>query len=154
MSETELSFLPLQVLRVGVGGKRTFEPEGKRRLIEACRQPDVSLSGMALKAGINANQLRKWIRRSEQRKAVLRTLPAFVPVVAIDGAPPPPATVTPSIPHDALSRSPITVPDAHLTAHLPNGVTVELACGGQHAPLLRTMLEVLGAPGCSALTRR
>ena len=90
MSEAEFSFLPLQVLRVGAGGKRTFEPEGKRRLIEACRQPDVSLSGMALKAGINANQLRKWIRRSEQRKAVLRSLPAFVPVVAVDGAPPPP----------------------------------------------------------------
>ena len=96
MSEAEFSFLPLRVLRVGVGGKRTFEPEGKRRLIEACRQPDVSLSGMALKAGINANQLRKWIRRSEQRKAVLRTLPAFVPVVAVDGAPLPPATATPS----------------------------------------------------------
>lgn len=147
MSEAEFSFLPLQVLRVGVGGKRTFEPEGKRRLIEACRQPDVSLSGMALKAGINANQLRKWIRRSEQRKAVLRTLPAFVPVVAVDGAPP-------SMPHDALSRAPIRVPDARLTARLPNGVTVELACGGQHAPLLRTMLEALGAPGCSASTRR
>ena len=146
MSEAEFSFLPLRVLRVGVGGKRTFEPEGKRRLIEACRQPDVSLSGMALKAGINANQLRKWIRRSEQRKAVLRTLPAFVPVVAVDGAPP-------SMPHDALSRVPISVPDARLTARLPNGVTVELACGGQHAPLLRTMLEALGAPGCSASTR-
>ena len=115
MSEAEFSFLPLQVLRVGVGGKRTFEPEGKRRLIEACRQPDVSLSGMALKAGINANQLRKWIRRSEQRKAVLRTLRAFVPVVAVDGAPPPPATATPSMPHDALSRAPISVPDARLT---------------------------------------
>lgn len=154
MSEAEFSFLPLRVLRVGVGGKRTFEPEGKRRLIEACRQPDVSLSGMALKAGINANQLRKWIRRSEQRKAVLRSLPAFVPVVAVDGAPLPPATATPSMPHDALPRAPISVPDARLSARLPNGVTVELACGGQHAPLLRTMLEALGAPGCSASTRR
>ena len=154
MSEAEFSFLPLQVLRVGVNGKRTFEPEGKRRLIEACRQPDVSLSGMALKAGINANQLRKWIRRSEQRKAVLRTLPAFVPVVAVDGAPLPPAAVTPSMPQDTLSRAHLTVPDAHLTARLPNGVTVELTCGGQHAPLLRAMLETLGAPGCSASTRR
>lgn len=154
MSEAEFSFLPLQVLRVGAGGKRTFEPEGKRRLIEACRQPDVSLSGMALKAGINANQLRKWIRRSEQRETVPRTLPAFVPVVAVDGAPLQPATVTPSMPQDTLSRAPISVPDARLTARLPNGVTVELTCGGQHAPLLRAMLETLGAPGCSASTRR
>lgn len=153
MSEAEFSFLPLQVLRVGVGGKRTFEPEGKRRLIEACRQPGVSLSGMALKAGINANQLRKWIHRNERREKVQRSLPAFIPVIAVDSTPPS-AAVTPSRPHDALSRAPITVPDARLTARLPNGVTVELACGGQHAPLLRTMLEALGAPGCSASTRR
>ena len=153
MGEAEFSFLPLQVLRVGVGGKRTFEPEGKRRLIEVCRQPDVSLSGMALKAGINANQLRKWIRQSEQRETVQRSLPAFIPVIAVDSASPS-AAVTPSMPQDALSRVPLPMPDAHLTAHLPNGVTVELACGGQHAPLLRTMLEALGAPGCSASTRR
>ena len=153
MSEAEFSFLPLQVLRVGVGGKRTFEPEGKRRLIEACRQPDVSLSGMALKAGINANQLRKWIRRSERREKEQRSLPAFMPVIAVDSASPS-AAATPSMPHDALSHAPISLPNARLTARLPNGVTVELACGGQHAPLLRTMLEALGAPGCSASTRR
>ena len=153
MSEAEFSFLPLQVLRVGSGGKRTFEPEGKRRLIEACRQPGVSLSGMALKAGINANQLRKWIHRSERREKVQQSLPAFIPVIAVDSASPS-AAVTPSMPHDALSRAPIRVPDARLTARLPNNVTVELACGGQHAPLLRTMLEALGAPGCSASTRR
>ena len=29
---------------------------------------------------------------------------------------------------------------------LPNGVTVELAYGAQHAPSFRTMLEALGAP--------
>ena len=153
MSEAEFSFLPLQVLRVGAGGKRTFEPEGKRRLIEACRQPDVSLSGMALKAGINANQLRKWIRRSERREKEQRSLPAFMPVIAVDSASPS-AAATPPMPHDALSSAPISVPDARLTARLPNGVTVELACSGQHAPLLRTMLEALGAPGCSASTRR
>ena len=153
MSETELSFLPLQVLRVGVGGKRTFEPEGKRQLIEACRQPGVSLSGMALKAGINANQLRKWIYRSERREKVQRSLPAFIPVIAVDSASPS-AAVTPSMPQDTLSRAHLTVPDARLTARLPNGVTVELTCGGQHATLLRAMLETLGAPGCSASTRR
>ena len=153
MSEAEFSFLPLQVLRVGSGGKRTFEPEGKRRLIEACRQPGVSLSGMALKAGINANQLRKWIRQSERREVTKRSLPVFVPIVAVADATPS-AAVKPSMRHDSLSPAHPAVPEARLTAHLPNGVTVELACGGQHAPLLRTMLEVLGAPGCSASTRR
>ena len=153
MGEAEFSFLPLQVLRIGVGGKRTFEPEGKRRLIEVCRHPGVSLSGMALKAGINANQLRKWIRRSERREKVQRSLPAFMPVIAVDSAPPS-AAVTPSMQHDTMLRPHLAVPDARLTVRLPNGVTVELACGGQHALLLKTMLEALGAPGCSASTRR
>ena len=134
--------------------RRTHTPEFKRSAVEASNQAGASIAGVAMAYGINANQLRKWIRMSVQRKAVLRTLPAFVPVVAVDGAPPPPATARPSMPHDALSRVPISVPDARLTARLPNGVTVELACGGQHAPLLRTMLEALGAPGCSASTRR
>ena len=35
-----------------------------------------------------------------------------------------------------------------------NGVSVELAFDGQHEHLLRTMIEALGAPGCSASTRR
>ena len=141
MGESEFSFLPLQVVRVGVGGKRTFDAEGKRRLIEACCQPGVSLSGMALKAGINANQLRKWIRRNTRREAARPPLPAFVPVVAID---------------DATRANPaaIACQSAHLTARLPNGVTVELACGGHPEPLLRTLLDALGAPGCSASTRR
>ena len=153
MGEADFSYLPLQVLHVGVSGKRTFEPEGKRRLIEACHQPGVSLSGMALKAGINANQLRKWIRQSERREVTKRSLPVFVPIVAVADATPS-AAVKPPMRHDSLSPAHPAVPEARLTAHLPNGVTVELACGGQHAPLLRTMLEVLGAPGCSASTRR
>jgi len=40
------------VTRVGVGGKRSFDSVGKRRLIEACLQPVASLSGLALKAGV------------------------------------------------------------------------------------------------------
>ena len=141
MGESEFSFLPLTVVRVGVGGKRTFDAEGKRRLIEACCQPGVSVSRMALKAGVNANQLRKWIRRNARREAARPPLPAFVPVITID---------------DATRPSPAEMasPPAHLTARLPNGVTVELACGGEHEPLLRTLLDALGAPGCSASTRR
>ncbi|MGF6754816.1 transposase-like protein [Paraburkholderia sp. GAS42] len=51
MPENDLTFLPLRVTRVGVGGKRSFDPAGKRRLVDACLQPGASLSGLALKAG-------------------------------------------------------------------------------------------------------
>jgi len=58
----DLAFLPLKVIRTGAGGKR--------RLIQACLQPGVSISGMALKAGINANQLRKWILQSRKQASL------------------------------------------------------------------------------------
>jgi transposase len=38
----------------------------KQRLIKACLQPGASLSGLALKAGVNANQLRKWVRLDQR----------------------------------------------------------------------------------------
>jgi transposase len=62
MTENELTFLPLRVTRVGVGGKRSFDPVDKQRLVDACLRPGASLSGLALKAGVNANQLRKHCR--------------------------------------------------------------------------------------------
>lgn len=55
MNFDDLAFLSLKAIRTEPSGKRTFEPEGKRRLIEACLQPGMSISGMALKAGINVN---------------------------------------------------------------------------------------------------
>ncbi len=36
MIKNDLSFLPLWVTRVGVGGKRSFDPADKQRLIDAC----------------------------------------------------------------------------------------------------------------------
>jgi transposase len=89
MTEDDLTFLPLRVTRVGVGGKRSFDQWDKQRLVDACLQPGASLSGLALKAGVNANQLRKWVQLREQSNAPVKDgmvvmSSAFVPVVAID----------------------------------------------------------------------
>jgi transposase len=108
---------------------------------------------MALKVGINTNQLRKWIRlhqlANEATAAAESALPAFVPVVEVSdvmrvtespvvrGRPPAeaPARTQPSQrPSPALVR-----------ARLPNGVTVELECGGQDVALVKAMIEALGA---------
>ena len=62
----DFTFLPLKVIRKGPGGKRTFDRAGKRMLIEVCLKPGVSISGMALKAGVNGNQLHKWICAGQQ----------------------------------------------------------------------------------------
>ena len=41
--------------------RRSFSPEFKASLVAQCR-PGVSVSAVALANGINANQLRRWIR--------------------------------------------------------------------------------------------
>ncbi|CAG4886677.1 hypothetical protein LMG31841_00240 [Paraburkholderia saeva] len=66
MTEDEPSFLPMRVTRFGVSGKRSFDLADKRRLVEACLRLGVSLSDLPLKAGVNANQLHKWVRAHDQ----------------------------------------------------------------------------------------
>jgi len=153
MTQDDLSFFPLRVTRVGVGGKRSFDPIDKRRLIEACLQPGASLSGLALKAGVNANQLHKWVRLHERSNTPVRDgtvvgASAFVPVVAIDG-PAPVLTAVPAarpVPEREPSRlSPRTATSARLSAQLPNGVKLELECAGGDAGLVAAMVTALGA---------
>lgn len=43
-------------------GRCIYSKEGKRELAQACSRPGVSVAGMALRHGVNANLLRKWIR--------------------------------------------------------------------------------------------
>jgi len=49
----------LRVRRVGRDGRRRYDPESKARLVAACLEPGVSISGLALAHGVNANLLRK-----------------------------------------------------------------------------------------------
>jgi transposase len=165
MIEDRLDFLPLRVTHVAPDGRRSFNRQDKRQLIEACLQPGVSVAGMALKANVNANQLRQWIHKyqtarqdTDAQNTVHRTMAAFVPVVEIDGAGmvPKPSTASTNLPvcHDdsgALSSGSSSAP-ARLRAQLPNGVTLTLECTGQDAPLVSAMIETLGR--CDVQARR
>ena len=55
------SELGLVVTSTRRDGRRRYDSQSKRRLAQACLQPGVSLAGMALKHGVNANLLRKWV---------------------------------------------------------------------------------------------
>ncbi|KNE76127.1 Mobile element protein [Candidatus Burkholderia crenata] len=146
MIKNDLSFLPLRVTRVGAGGKRSFDPADKQRLIDACLEPGASLSGLALKAGVNANQLHKWVRLREQSNAAVRgnvalAPSAFMAVVAIDDTVPvpisSPAAPRVSLPEPEPSRlSPRSGASARLSAQLSNGVKLELACSGEDGALV------------------
>jgi transposase len=57
---THSSFTLLPITGIDRGGKRRYDPQAKRKLIEACLEPGTSLAGLALAHGVNANLLRKW----------------------------------------------------------------------------------------------
>ncbi|RQQ43627.1 IS66-like element accessory protein TnpA [Burkholderia stagnalis] len=148
----DLDFLPLKVTHISPSGKRSFDPDGKRRLVEACLQPGASLSGLALKAGVNANQLRKWVELYRKAGVVtgsVRTIEAepsaFVPVVTFASAAPRSTAPTESLPVRRESPSMSAAPQARLSVRLPNGVAIDLECSVQDAPLVKAMIVALGA---------
>jgi len=61
MTQIDSDAALLAVTLVGRDGKRRYDSQSKRRLVEDCLQPGVSVAGLALKAGVNANSLRRWI---------------------------------------------------------------------------------------------
>ncbi|MBD8239806.1 transposase [Pseudomonas fluorescens] len=59
--------------------QRTSYPKPfKAQVVQECLQPGVSIASVALRHGINANLVRKWIPAYGDRQAP--TLPAFVPL--------------------------------------------------------------------------
>ena len=129
---------PLRVTKVLCNGKRRFDPVEKERLIDAALEPGVSVAGLALAHGINANQLRNWIRL-RQRRQTENTVPvlgrcapsAFVPVVEAASMARLPAT---------SGRPPAA--RVRVTASLPNGVRLELE--DADTQVLSAMIEALG----------
>lgn len=115
-------------------GRHCYDPEAKRELVEACLRPGVSVAGMALEHGINANLLRKWI--DDYRKAAASvtagaSLPAFAPVVPIAVVPEPAGSA--------------------LSVMFPNGVKLELRGIGSDG--LPPLLSCLAGLPCSASNR-
>ena len=49
--------------------RRRHEPEFKAQVIEACLQPGVSVAGVALANGLNANYLRRWVKEHREQTA-------------------------------------------------------------------------------------
>ena len=152
----------LAVTLVGRDGKRRYDRQSKRRLVEACLQPGVSVAGLALKAGVNANLLRRWIKLYQQRSGMAvatqvvepmrshASPSAFVPVVEI-GCREVAEPIEQSL-HDPARTSLPSPVRSQLTVEMPNGVTLRLDCTGQDAPLVSAMIETLGR--CDVQTRR
>ena len=76
-------------VRVNRTGRRTYSREYKLEIVQECSRADVSVAGVALAHGINANLVRRWI--VQHRSGRLRLMPAMLPVTlsAPTALPPP-----------------------------------------------------------------
>jgi len=148
---SDADFFPLKAVSVRRDGKRRFDKLDKQRLIEACLQPGVSVAGMALRAGVNANLLRRWIDEHQQEQRGPRATQVsggaavFVPIVEIARADPQPQLPRLPPPHREATRVPQhPAAPSRLTVEMPNGITLRLECGTQDATLVSAMIETLG----------
>lgn len=128
-------------------GRSIYDPRARSDLVQAIRQPGVSLAKIARTCGINANVLSNWVRQHERSKCgaaapqgeviEMPAASAFV-AVQIDSAPPPPA------------RAPV-VPALDVQVRLPNGATLDVH--GADLDGVIKLLEGIGRLRCSASTK-
>ena len=57
--------------------RRSYPKALKAQIVAECRQPGISIAGVALSHGVNANLVHKWISQAERQ---IDAVPAFVPV--------------------------------------------------------------------------
>ena len=106
-------------------GKRIYVSAFKAWLVEQALKPEVSVAGLALRNGVNANQLRRWVQLHQRRSA------AAVKLL--------PVTITPEVAPEPARRAP------PIEIELP-GALVRVPEGAD-ARLLRTVLDALRGRG-------
>ena len=65
-------------VKVNRTGRRTYSQAYKRDLVKQCCVPGVSVAGIALAHGMNANLVRRWIVREQRRKGAALAVPKAV----------------------------------------------------------------------------
>ncbi|WP_175906791.1 transposase [Burkholderia seminalis] len=148
-------------------GRREFDEDAVRELVEFCLRPGVSIARAAMDHDVNPNQLRRWISRHQQHTLQTPTRPdplvidgvsidipgsarrvpvgeaqAFVPVVTAPSAVP---AVSPVLPPDTSSMA------LSLHVRLSNGVEFDL--GEASVDELATVIQMLGRLPCSGSTK-
>jgi transposase len=110
-------------------GKRIFTSAFKAWLVEQAGKPATSVAGLAMRHGVNANQLRRWMRLAEQHGS--QRAPVLLPVhiEQVQG--------TPSAPKSsAATTAPIEIEVAGALVRVHDGVD---------ARRLRMVLDALRA---------
>lgn len=166
----------LKVVRRSRDGRRRYDEQAKRALVEACLRPGVSVAGMAQEHGVNANLLRKWITRHLlQRERTTSAAPSAGLVIeqpagarpSAEGVPkdvtlPPARSGSPEaakppafVPIVRASAASLPSPSASMAAalhvRLPNGIEFDLAEASLEQ--LSALVQLLGRMPCSASTK-
>ena len=82
MVDTKKARLITDGVRVNRTGRRTYTAAYKLDLVRRCSEPGVSVAGVAMAHGINANLVRRWIVR--QRRAASDATPKLnVPLLPV-----------------------------------------------------------------------
>ncbi|KPW37722.1 ISPpu14, transposase Orf1 [Pseudomonas amygdali pv. mellea] len=66
------------IFRIAMRQRTSYPKPFKAQVVQECLQPGVFMASVALRHGINANLVRKWIPAYRDRQAP--ALPAFVPM--------------------------------------------------------------------------
>jgi transposase len=63
MADKSVEIVEGLVVRAPVNGRRTYSETAKQALVQLSLRPGVSVAGLALAHGINANLLRRWMQQ-------------------------------------------------------------------------------------------
>ena len=127
----------LQVRLVGRDGRRRYDPASRDQLVAACLEPDVSVSRLAREYGVNANLVRKWIKKAMEQRP-LPSVSAFVPVQIAPA-------MLPGSGGDLMTKSVAVGKPCHsskVSALLPNGISLTVECGDESG-----LIAIIGALG-------
>ncbi|BAO30025.1 IS66-like element accessory protein TnpA [Sulfuritalea hydrogenivorans] len=114
--------------------RRTHTPEFKAQVIEACLQPGISVAGVALANGLNANYLRRWVK--EHREQTARNTVKGAVVVS--------RHVKPTALVPVTIEAPVARECGEIRIDLRRGATaVQMAWPATHAALLGGVLKDL-----------
>ena len=101
-------------VRPKVPKRRYYSPELKIQIVGECAHPGASIAAVALKHGVNANIVHRWLREHSQGTLAVRPL-AFVPVTL---------TAQPTSPSPAPPSHPQTSPDIRIEVQRANTTIV------------------------------
>ncbi|ONJ29033.1 transposase [Burkholderia cenocepacia] len=138
-------------------GRRKYDEDAKRELIQACLKPVVSIARTAMEHDVNPNLVRTWISKYQREQAAGEivssvTEPSREARVELPAASVHEESAFMQVVTSAVAPTPTKLAAAFsLNVHLPNGVSLEL--GPANFDELTAVVQMLGRLPCSGSTK-